>query len=167
MTAVKNKIPDVTILVKKTSYDAKILDIEKKVTDHDHDKYITISEFNKLTTENFKARLAQANLVTKTDFEAKFVSLNKKINSNKTKHLLVENEFKNYNLIRVILNYFGDNGTQNYLVFQPIQKYLKKLILMIIFQHGNLKDCLMKVLELLMYLILFLILYYIMLVLRQ
>ena len=28
-------------------------------------------EFNKLTAENFAARLAQANLVTKTDFDAK------------------------------------------------------------------------------------------------
>ena len=52
MTAVENKIPDVSNLVKKTDYDAKITDIEKKVTDHDHDKYITTSEFNKLTTKN-------------------------------------------------------------------------------------------------------------------
>ena len=52
--------------------------IEKKVTDHDHDNYIITSEFNKLTTENFAARLAQANLVTKADFDAKLTSLNKK-----------------------------------------------------------------------------------------
>ena len=94
LTAVENEIPDVSSLVKKTDYDAKISDIEKKVTDHDHDKYITTSEFNKLTTENFAGRLVQANLVTKTDFDAKLTSLNKKINSNKTKHLLVENELK-------------------------------------------------------------------------
>ena len=46
LTAVKNKILDVSSLVKKTDYDAKISDIEKKVTDHDHDKYNTASEFN-------------------------------------------------------------------------------------------------------------------------
>ena len=63
--------------------------------DHDHDKYITTSKFNKLTTENFAARLTQAHLVTKTDFDNKLMSLNRKINSNKTKHVLVENEFKN------------------------------------------------------------------------
>ena len=34
---------------KKTDYDTKIREIEKKVTDHDHDKYITTPEFNKLT----------------------------------------------------------------------------------------------------------------------
>ena len=58
LTAVENKIPDVSILVKKTGYDAKILVIEKKVTDHDHDEYINTTEFNNLTAKNFTARLA-------------------------------------------------------------------------------------------------------------
>ena len=92
LTAVENKIPDVSNLVKKTDYDVKILDTEKKVADHDHDKYITASEFHKLPTENFATRLTQANLVTKTGFNTKLMSLNRKINSNKTKHILVENE---------------------------------------------------------------------------
>ena len=72
-------MPDVSNLVKKKDYNAKISGIEKKVTDHDHDKYITISEFNKLTRENFASRLAQANLVTKTDFDNNLVSLNREI----------------------------------------------------------------------------------------
>ena len=55
-------------------------------------KYIDTSEFNKLTVDAFTARIAQANLVTKTDFDAKLSSLNKEITSNKTKHILVENE---------------------------------------------------------------------------
>ena len=38
---------------------------------NDHDKYIITSEFNKLTTENFNARLAEASLITKTDFDAR------------------------------------------------------------------------------------------------
>ena len=78
MTAVVNKIPDVSSLVKKTDYNTKISEIENKVSDHDHDKYITTSEFNKLTAENFKARLSQANLVTKTYFDAMLRSLNMK-----------------------------------------------------------------------------------------
>ena len=53
---------------------------ENKVSDNDHDKYIATSEFNKLTTENFTARLAQVNLVTKTDFDAILTSLNRKNN---------------------------------------------------------------------------------------
>ena len=73
-----------------------MLDIENKVANHDHEKYITTSEFNRLTTENFNARLAQVNLVTKTDFDAKLQNLNRKVTLNKTKHLLVENELKKF-----------------------------------------------------------------------
>ena len=80
--------------MKKTNYDTKISEIENKVSDHSHDKYITTPEFNNLTVRDFNARLAQASLVTKTDFDTKLQSLNKKISSNKTKHLLVENEIK-------------------------------------------------------------------------
>ena len=47
-----------------------------------------------LYVDVFNERLAQANLVTKTDFDAKLSGLNKKITENKTKDLLVENEFK-------------------------------------------------------------------------
>ena len=54
LTAVENKIPDISSLVKKTDYETKISDIEKKITDHDHDKYITTSEFNNLTAESSK-----------------------------------------------------------------------------------------------------------------
>ena len=127
MTVVENKIPDISNLVKKTDYDAKISKIEKKVTDHDHDKYITTSEFNKLTTENFIAILIQANLVTKRGFDAKLTSLNKKINSNKRKHLLIKNELEKLKTLDLSYfrdkNYFGDDSIHNYLVFQPIQRY--------------------------------------------
>ena len=93
MTAVENKIADVNSLVKKKmDDDVKILDTENKVTNHNHDEYIKTSEFDKLTAKSFAARLAEANLVTKTDFDAKLKIVNKNINSNKTKHLLVENE---------------------------------------------------------------------------
>ena len=44
---------------KKTDYDTKVNENEKEITDHDHDKYITTAEFNKLTGEYFAARLAQ------------------------------------------------------------------------------------------------------------
>ena len=90
--AVKNKIPDVSSSVKKTDYNTKVSEIETKVADHFHDKYITTLECNRLTKEFFVARLGRANLVLKTDFDTtKLTSLIKKVNSNKTKHLLVEN----------------------------------------------------------------------------
>ena len=94
MNIVENKKPDVSSLVKKTDYDVKILDIEKKVNNHDPDEYITTSEFNNLIKENFKANLAQANLLTRTDFDDKLKSFSKNINSNKPKYLFVEDELK-------------------------------------------------------------------------
>ena len=55
----------------KKDYDTKVTEIEKKLTDHNHDKYITALEFNKRSAEVFDARLKQADLVTKTDFDDK------------------------------------------------------------------------------------------------
>ena len=72
-------------MVKKTDYNTKISEIEKKPTDHNHDKYITTPEFNKLIGENFAARLKQANLITKADFGDELKSLKYKINTKKSK----------------------------------------------------------------------------------
>ena len=72
----------------------KSVSLKKKLTDHDHDKYIITPEFNTLAADVFNARLAKANLIKKTDFDAKMSSLNRKNTSNKSKHLLVENESK-------------------------------------------------------------------------
>ena len=71
--------------------------------------------------------IAQANLITKTDFDAKLLNLNKNITSNKTKHLLVENELdklKTFDFGYFIgKSHFEEDSTQNYLVFQPMCKY--------------------------------------------
>ena len=66
------------IQLKKTNYDPNISELEKKLTNHDHDKYITTPEFNTVAAV-FNARLAQADLITKTDFNAKLSSLHRKI----------------------------------------------------------------------------------------
>ena len=82
------------IYLKKPDYNTKISETEKKITNHDHHKYIAILECNNFS-EDFAARLAQASLaskndiaglVEKTDFDNKLFSFNKQINSNKTKH---------------------------------------------------------------------------------
>ena len=67
----------------------KISELEKKLTDHSHDNYITTPEFNTLAARVFNAGLAQANLITKSDFDAQLTIFNRKITSNKTKHLVV------------------------------------------------------------------------------
>ena len=104
MTAVEDKIPGISSLVKKTDYNTKISENEKEVTDHNHGKYITTSEFNTLTAEIFPARLTQGNLVIKTYFDAKLITLNKLINSNKTNIHLFKMTWKSYkHLIQAIL----------------------------------------------------------------
>ena len=66
---------------------------------------------------------------TKTDFDTKLLSLNRKITQNKTKDLLVEtelNKLKTFDSSYFIgKSHFEEDGTQNYLVFQPINKYFK------------------------------------------
>ena len=102
----------------------KISGFEKKITDHNHDKQISTPEFNNLAAGVFTARLAQA------DFDKKLQNLNRKVTSNKTMHPLVENELKKLQKFDAAYfrgkNYFGDDGRQNYLVYQLIKKYFKK-----------------------------------------
>ena len=107
LTAVENKIPDVSDLVKKTDCNTKISEIENKVNDHNHDKYITTPEFNTIAADVFKARLtAQTDLIRKPDFDSKLEGISDRVTENKTKYLLVENELKkNYkNMMLLILD---------------------------------------------------------------
>ena len=73
--------------------------------------------------------LAQASLVTKTKFDDKLSNLNRKITKIKTHHLLVQNELKKLQTFDssyfIGKNYFEEDSTQNYLVFQPIHKYFE------------------------------------------
>ena len=125
----KIKYLPISSLVKKETMTQKLVRLKKKLTDPDQDKYITTPEFNTLAANVFNARLAQANLITKTDFEAKVSSLNRKTGANKSKHLLVEKELKKLKTFDssyfIGKSHFEENGTQNYLVFQPIKKYFK------------------------------------------
>ena len=129
LTAVENKIPNVSSLVEKTDYDTKISEIEKKVSDHNQDKYITTPEFNNLAAGVFDARLAQVDLVAKADFDIKLQDISKRFSSKKTKHLLVENELRKLKTLSYFKgkDHFGEDGT-NCLVFQTINKYFKRII---------------------------------------
>ena len=118
---VEKKIPNTSSLVTTTVLSTKITEVEKKIPNHA--KYITFQEFNKLTAENFAARLRQANLVNKTDFDNKLLSFNRKITSNKTKYLEVQKKLnslvtKDYNF-SLGRNYSASNdGSQNTFVYQ-------------------------------------------------
>ena len=157
LTTVENKIPDVSSLVEKTDYNRKITEIGNKLTDHNYDKYITTPEFNKLAANNFASRLKQAKLVTKPDFEDNLKSLKQKINSNKTKILLVEIELKKlqifdsiYFMGKVILKNMVHKFISYFNQCTNILKGLVMLVLVVIFIFGNLKDYLMKMLQLLL-----------------
>ena len=93
----------------------------------DHAKYITTQEFNKLTRENFAARLTQANLVSKTDFNNKLIiTFNRKITENKTKYLevfLFNKKLdilttKDYTFFLEIMYFTSNGGSQSTLVYQ-------------------------------------------------
>ena len=135
LTELENKIPDISSLAIKTALTAlnfdKKTELEKKITDPNHDKYSTTPEFNTLAADVFNARLAQSKLITKTDFDAKLSRFNTKITKNKSKHLLVENEWKKLNTLDssyiIGQSHSEKDGTQNYLVFQPMYRYLKRI----------------------------------------
>ena len=117
---------------KRTDYNTQINLIEKKVTtDHDHDKYITTQEFNKLKSKDISVRLSQANLATKNDIvhfvkkkmnfvENQLNELSEKVTAISTKGLTTDlvNKF-------CILNGAKDFSSeifQNYTVFIPSKK---------------------------------------------
>ena len=82
-----DKIPDITNLATTAAFNAKTNEVKDNIPittnlattttgltavknkTLDHSKYITNPEFNKLKTENFAARLAQANLASKNDID--------------------------------------------------------------------------------------------------
>ena len=73
-------------------------------------------------------RLGQANLITKTDLDSKLSKLNRNTTKNKSKHLLVENELNKLKTSDsgyfIGKSHFGEDGAQNYLVFQPMYDIL-------------------------------------------
>ena len=51
-------MPNISCLVKKTDYNTKNSKLEKKLTHHNHDKYITTPDWNTLAADVFSARLS-------------------------------------------------------------------------------------------------------------
>ena len=93
----------------------------------------------------------------KTDFDNTVSSLDSKIEGNKSLGAVLQRTLKGLESPDLGYfkgkNHFEDNGTQNFLVFQPSNKYLTSQN---IFHHGNLRDYLTKLLNLLLHLIILL-----------
>ena len=85
--------------------------------------------FNTLAADVFNARLALANLVAQTNFDNTVSSLDSKIAANKTKNESIENELRKLKTLDlsyfISKSYFEEDGTQNYLAFQLINRCLK------------------------------------------
>ena len=107
LSAVENKIPDISSLVKKTDFNTKATEIEGKTPD-------------------------VSSLVKKTDFDTRLKKISDRVTKNKAKHLLVENELKKLQKFDFAYfrgkSHFEEDGTQNYLVFQPMYRYFGRII---------------------------------------
>ena len=90
---------DISTLIKKSDYDTKIAEIGNKF----------------VSDTGFDSKLAQANVITKRNFDAKIIELENNIKKLQT---FDSSYFRGK-------NYFDEDGTQNYLVFQPICRYFK------------------------------------------
>ena len=117
LITVETKIPSVSSLVKKTDFTTTITEIENKLSNHNHGKYITTREFNKLAADVFNARLSQAHLVAKRNFDNTVSSLDSKIAENKTKNQSIENELKKLKAFDLSYfigkSHFEEDGAQN------------------------------------------------------
>ena len=121
ISEVENKTLDTIGLVTTTVLNTTIREAENKIPNLH--KYITTTEFNKLTAENFSAGLKQAHLVTKTDFDKKLTSFNRKIILNKTKYLEVQKKLnslitKDYNFFHGRIYFTSNDGSQHTFVYQ-------------------------------------------------
>ena len=143
ITKTDKKIPDVSDLVKKT--DSKITEVESKTPNISglapsftltavENKIPDISGLaTKSTLTTVETKLPDVtSLVTKTDFHTKLKAVSDRITKNKSKHLLVENELKKLKTFDLSYfrgkNYFEESGTIIYLIFQPIDKYFKRIV---------------------------------------
>ena len=116
------KLPDASDLVNPTVLNAKISEVENKISDNC--KYTTTQEINKSIAENFAASLKQANLVNQTDFDNKQIRFNRQITSNKIKLLEVQMRLnrlitKNYNFFSGRICFASNDESQNTFVYQP------------------------------------------------
>ena len=118
LTAVENKIADASSLVTKTDYVAEVTKIKNDC----------------VTNAALDAR--HKDLVQKTTFKSELKKVNDKVSANSSKVLSYEHKLKQRedtvnDLERDVSyfrgkNYFGDDGIQNYFVFQQRTSILKE-----------------------------------------
>ena len=99
LTNLSNTVPDNTNLIKKSDYATKTEEIERKY----------------VSNTGFESKLAQANVITKRNFDAKIIELENNI---KKLQIFDSSYFRGK-------SHFEEDGTQKYIVFQPIIRYFR------------------------------------------
>ena len=117
----KIKIPNFSDPIKKADYDVKISEIESK--------YFTTSDYNKFTSNTLDAKITKK-IVHESDLNEtiKTLATKEEIKTLAAKVELKEEgdkivKLQTYDLSPFIgQSHLNNDGSQNYLVFQPIQK---------------------------------------------
>ena len=109
LTVVENKIPDVSSLVTKADYASEITKIKND--------YVTNSALD----------AKHKDLLQKTTFESEFKKVDDEASASSSnvlsyEHKLKQREDRDSSYFRG-KNYFGDDCSQNYFVFQPMQVF--------------------------------------------
>ena len=110
-----------------------------------------------MSADVVKARLAaQTDLLRKPNFDLKLQGVSDRVTKSKNKYFLVLNELQKFGAVYFRGNsHFEEDRTQNYLVFQAMYRYFKRIAGVgsgNYINFGNLKVCLMKCLILLLHL---------------
>ena len=138
-------MPNISDLVKKANYDAKISEMGNK--------YFTTSDYDKFTSNTLDAKITQKKLVNESDLNEKIKTLATKeeIKTLATKGELKAEQDKIVKLQKYDLSIFiFIDGAQLYLIFHHFKKLLQLFMVPHTqSQNGNLRDCQMKNLHLL------------------
>ena len=146
----ENKIPNISHLVKKTDYNAKIAEIESKIPDVSSLATKTalttvenkIPDVTNLATKTALTTVENtipdvSSLVKKTDYNTRVAEIDTKISSldgkvTKNKNELIKNILEDTTTSTLLLSlgnsmFHGGDGFQAYLIFQPVYKYFKTI----------------------------------------
>ena len=142
-------------LITKTDFDAKLSSLNRKITQNKSKHLLVENELNTL-----KNKIPDvSSLVKKTDYNTKIGEIDAKVSNLDGK--IDKNITDIVKVIALLLStgnvlFDGGDGSQAYLIFQPVN-ILNLLLVLLTFHHGNLKDYLIKVLNHLQHLILILL----------
>ena len=108
--------------MKKIDYNSRITDIESK--------YISTADYNKFTEDIVNNSIKSKNFADKSDIAGILnnADLDLELSTLAAKAKLKVEQAKIKRLKAFNLRYFEEDGAQNYLIFQPINRHYKRII---------------------------------------